>query len=71
MSTETRRQIWYAQIFLYFPLALWLLTRYAAWFRDSSSLVHWALGLGLALVLLLVLRLLNPWESRDTPDPAP
>lgn len=67
MSTETRRQAWYAQVFVYFPLALWLLDRYAGWFRDSSTLVHWLIGLVLAVGVLALLRVTNPWESREEP----
>lgn len=69
MSTETRRQVWYAQVFVYFPLALWLLDRYAGWFRESSTLAHWLIGLAGAVVVLALLRVTNPWEWGGEPRP--
>lgn len=68
MNRETMRQLWYAQVLVWLPLTMWLLNTQVDWVSELPRVLHWALGLGVGLALLVVLRLSNRWESAE---PAP
>ncbi|MDC5699078.1 hypothetical protein OO014_17655 [Intrasporangium calvum] len=69
MRREKLRQGWYALALPLIPLAVLFLDRNVGWYADLPRVVHWLAGLGVALLILLVLRVTNPWEraaaSRD------
>ncbi|GAA6524263.1 hypothetical protein [Intrasporangium sp. DVR] len=69
MRRETLRQGWYALVLPLTPLAVLLLDRNVGWYAALPRVVHWLAGLGVVMLILLLLRVTNPWEraapSRD------
>lgn len=63
MSTETRRQAWYALAFILLPIAIWQLNSHLQWYADLPPGLRLAAGFVVALLIFVLLRFTNPWET--------
>lgn len=67
MRRERLSQGWYALVLPLLPLAIYLLDRRVGWYADLPPVLHWLAGLLVALLILLILRVTNPWEGAARP----